>query len=86
MGATTHEYESFEQAYSYFDGTLFESSRPAAPITLQRKSRTFGFYQAHGFRRRAGSDFIDEISFNPANFPGRPDLKILSTLVHEMIH
>lgn len=81
----TREYDSFQQAYDYFNDRLFGGTLPDCLITLQRKRTAKGYFWASIFTARSGDGSTDEIAMNPEHF-GRSDLEILSTLVHEMCH
>jgi len=84
---TATEYATFQNAFNYFDKSLFAGALPEPLITLQRKARTYGFFLRKSFRRRGNSiEHVHEIVLNPDGFVGRSDEKILSTLVHEMSH
>lgn len=83
----TAEYTSFDEAYDYFNAKLFEGKLPLALITLNRKSKAYGYFSPERFISRAnGSEKVDEIALNPDGFEVRTDEQILSTLVHEMAH
>lgn len=87
MGHTKQEYGTFEEAYDYFNKSLFGGELPACLLTLQRKANSYGYFCHESFADRLeGSTTTDEIALNPAGFEGRSDLEILSTLVHEMTH
>lgn len=87
MTVTTDTYGTFEQAFDYFNKELFRSKLPPCLITLQRKKNSYGYYAPHRFKGRVNKGArTDEIALNPANFVGRSDEEILSTLVHEMVH
>src|SRR5437763_1308858 len=81
----TKEYDSFQQAYDYFNARLFAGTLPDCLITLQRKRSARGYFWASSFTARSGDATTDEIALNPECF-GRSDSEILSTLVHEMCH
>jgi hypothetical protein len=82
----TEEYNAFREAFAYLNATLFEGRLPAVLITLTRKTQTRGYYTAEQFETREADARADEISLNPAEFRGRTDEEILSTLAHEMCH
>lgn len=83
----TQEYSVFDQAYDYFNAELFEGKLPLCLITLNRKSKAYGYFSPERFMSRAnGSERVDEIALNPDTFEVRTDEQILSTLVHEMVH
>jgi ribosomal protein S27AE len=81
----TREYESFQQAYDYYNVRLFGGALPDCLITLQRKRTARGYFWASIFTARSDDSTTDEIAMNPEHF-GRSDAEILSTLVHEMCH
>jgi predicted SprT family Zn-dependent metalloprotease len=85
---TRQEYDSFAQAFDYFNKELFGAELPPALITYQRKARVYGYYSPKRFAHRAGKQevLVDELAMNPANFKERSDAEILSTLVHEQTH
>lgn len=80
------EYDSFEQAYDWYNAALFCGRLPACLITLQRKRNAYGYFSPERFAARDTDDLTDEIALNPSAFTGRTDAEILSTLVHEMVH
>lgn len=83
----TQEYSVFDQAYDYFNATLFAGKLPLCLITLNRKSKAYGYFSPDRFMSRGnGSERVDEIALNPDTFEVRTDEQILSTLVHEMCH
>ena len=87
MGHTTREYSAFEQAYDYFNDSLFNGELPSCLITLQRKARCYGYFYRESFSARLNDSMVtDEIALNPDTFENRSDMEILSTLVHEMVH
>ena len=87
MAITVVEYGNFQRAFDFFNAELFSNKLPSCLITLQRKNRTRGYYSPHRFKNRVDKGkWTDEIALNPAEFEGRSDAEILSTLVHEMVH
>jgi hypothetical protein len=94
MKPTEHEYNGFQQAYDYFNGQLFSNALPQVLVTLQRKSKAYGYFSPERFTTRsgklidtiAGDSTVHELALNPDHFTGRSDEAILSTLVHEMCH
>jgi len=84
---TLIEYTEFQDAFDFFNSRLFDSALPEALVTLQRKSRSRGYYHAERFASRADQENrVAEIALNPDCFQDRTDTEILSTLVHEMCH
>lgn len=82
---TTIEYSAFQQAYDFFNASLFDRTLPNVLVTLQRKPRTGGYFSADRFRGRERSTKIHELALNP-NYFEKSDTWILSVLVHEMAH
>lgn len=85
---TAQAYGELQQAYNFFNATLFEDHLPHCLITLQRKNpRTLGYYSPNRFSGIADESIkADEIAMNPTRFVGRSVTDVLSTLVHEMVH
>lgn len=86
MTPTVETYTGLQGAYDFFNAELFAGSLPNCMITLQRKSRSRGYYHRGKFAGRNTEAGVDELAMNPASFLGRSDEDILSTLVHEMVH
>jgi hypothetical protein len=82
---TYEAYGEFQFAYEHFNRELWESRLPHCLITLQRKSRYYGYFAANRFARFDGRP-CDEIALNPSAFARRPFLEVASVLVHEMVH
>jgi predicted SprT family Zn-dependent metalloprotease len=59
---------------------------PQVLITLQRRSRSYGYLAPERFAGRRKADVVHELALNPDGFAGRSDAEILSTLVHEQAH
>ncbi|TNV16084.1 SprT family zinc-dependent metalloprotease [Buttiauxella sp. B2] len=76
-------YAELQQAYDYFNTTLFENALPDLLLTLQRGKRTFGYFAPERF---TGQSNISELAMNPDYFGGRSLADTLSTLVHEQCH
>lgn len=83
---TTMNYAGFREAYDFFNERLFGNRLPPCLITMQRKSRTYGYYAHERFGTRDGEHVTNELALNPAKFAGHSDREILSVLVHEMTH
>lgn len=83
---TSETYDSFREAYDWFNRQLFESALPPCLLTLQRHRSYYGYFASKRFAAREASERTDEIALNPARFEGRTDIAILSTLAHEMCH
>jgi len=84
---TEEVYSELQEAFDYFNQKLFLGRLPDCLITLQRKSRTYGYFSLHRFQHTTRKDILaDEIAMNPDHFKKEPLPKVLSTLVHEMVH
>jgi hypothetical protein len=83
---TEINYTALDSAYAYFNDELFDGILPNCLITLQRKSRAYGYFTGGRFITEDGKEVTDEIALNPSHFHTRPVEDVLSTLVHEMIH
>jgi hypothetical protein len=88
MTVTQTKYASFQRAYDVFNVELFQGALPQVLITLQRKSRTLGYFSPDRFAGITDGhkdETIHELAMNPVHF-GRGDLDTLGTLAHEMCH
>lgn len=84
---TTQTYTSLTTAYDFFNRELFSGSLPPCLITMQRRSGAFGYFSGERFASLADpKEITDEIALNPAHFATQKPTKVLSTLVHEMVH
>jgi hypothetical protein len=83
---TRQEYGAFAEAFDFFNRELFGAALTACYITLERKANARGYFSEQRFAHRVADERTDEIALNPAQFEGRTDEEILSTLVHEMTH
>lgn len=97
---TRAAYEEFQTAYEHFNYHLFGGGLPNCLITMQRKSKSYGYFAGdrfgetalHGVGPRDETGRVlpvrmtDEIALNPSHFQARTTEEVLSTLVHEMVH
>lgn len=86
INPTQRTYKSLDDAYRFFNDTLFGGTLPACLITMQRKAGTYGYFGGARFGSVDGSETTDEIALNPSHFAERTTEQTLSTLVHEMVH
>jgi hypothetical protein len=78
---------SLNAAYDHFNGELFGGALPPCLITMQRHKGAYGYFSGERFASLDNpQEVTDEIALNPAHFASRTPTKILSTLVHEMVH
>ena len=82
---TKEQYDAFQKAYDFFNKELFGGSLPSVLVTLQRHAKAYGFFSPERFIGRDDKEAVHELALNPDHF-GRTDERILSTLVHEMVH
>ncbi len=84
---TKETYAELQKAYDFFNRALFSGKLPHCLITLQRRAHTQGYFSLHRFQHTSKKEMLaDEIAMNPDHFKTEPLTKILSTLVHEMVH
>lgn len=88
-------YKLIDEAFYFFNKKLFNDELPQCAILLHRKRNAYGYFHAERFidkreaaqkKKKVKLQTFDEISLNPDDFANRPDIAILSTLVHEMAH
>jgi hypothetical protein len=82
---TGETYGTFNEAFAALNAELFGGEPPDALITLQRCSRSRGYFAAQRFVHRRGSEIIDQIALKPPAMQNRTDREIASTLTHEMV-
>jgi hypothetical protein len=82
---TKQNYDELSHAYDFFNRRLFGGELPGCLFTLQRKSRSMGYFSFERFVSRDQAK-SDEIALNPEYFATRPVEDELSTLVHEQVH
>lgn len=87
MEITSREYLAFETAYNHLNKELFGNRLSGCLITINTKMKATAYYYAHRFFKRGDEDTTtDELALNPTTFPGVTDVKIMSHMVHEMVH
>lgn len=83
------EYKLLDDAYNFFNKKLFSDTLPPCMIVLHRRRNARGYFHAERYFDKSSKSkkvqSIDELAMNPDDFD-RPDISILSTLVHEMAH
>lgn len=83
---TLQTYEELEQAFAFFNKSLFEERLPHCLLTLQRQHDTYGYFSRDRFVSRDGSgERTHEIALNPSYFAIRSIPETLSVLVREMV-
>ncbi len=81
--ATINNFEAFQNAFEYFNETLFNSSLPECFLNFNRGRRAVGIFYNNTWKK--GENHLPEISLNP-DFLSRKPIDVFSTLVHEMVH
>ena len=82
---TEATYESLQRAFVFYNDALFGGALCQCLITIQDQDGSHGYFIGNRFRTKRGKLLRDEISLNPEDF-ARSDRRVLSTLVHEMVH
>jgi predicted SprT family Zn-dependent metalloprotease len=83
---TEEQFSALNEAYKYFNQTLFNNQLPGCILNFSRKKNTHGFLAPSRWRRVGNTDhYIHEISLTPFTLYREP-LLVFSTLVHEMVH
>lgn len=80
---TEKTYASLMAAYDHFNRELFNGTLPFCMITLQRKSKAYGYFAPQRFKH--GKQDTDEIALNPSMLH-LGNRETFSTLAHEMAH
>ncbi len=75
---------ALQNSYNYLKKTLFNNILPPVILTLNRNSRSFGYYMPDAWSNESQST-IPEININPIILQ-LPPIGMMSTLVHEMCH
>ena len=83
---TKQIYNSFDDAYEYFNLRLFEARLPPCLITVRPHRGAYGYYSHEQFGTRDSNEVHDEIALNIRTFKERTPKQIYSTLAHEMVH
>ena len=83
---TEEQFTALNGAYKYFNRVLLKNTLPGCILNFSRKRNTHGFLAPERWRRVGEKEFtVHEISLTPTTLYREP-IKILSTLVHEMVH
>jgi len=78
-------YKFFFKIYDHFNKELYNNRLDNVVITLQRKSKTMGYFSANRWQGEDGNT-LHEIAINPQYFANFPILELFQTLVHEQCH
>ncbi len=83
---TEQLYLELQEAYSVFNGRLFDGVLPDCVITLQRAAKRLRLFLPESSSSNRDGKCSDEIALNPTHFAARTDAGVFSTLAHEMAH
>ena len=80
-------YGAFIFLFDYFNHHLFKGTLPNCLITLPQGRRSVrGYFCEKSWTKTKHGDVCDEIALNPIYFQDNSTERVLSTLVHEMVH
>mgnify|MGYP000392104436 CR=1 FL=1 len=85
MTPTESLYINLQNAYKYFNNSLFMNKLPDVIFTTQRKKGVMGYFSSNRWKNQSG-DYCHEIAINPAYVSRSTTLEVFQTLVHEMSH
>jgi len=75
----------FDEAFDFFNKSLFDNSLDKPVITFQRRRNARGYFCPDRYISKETGRKNHELALNPDMFE-RDDKEVLSTLVHEMVH
>lgn len=78
-------YDQLQQAFAFLNTRLFGGTLPPVMLTLQRRTKTCGYFSPKQFARPDGNT-VGEIAVNPAYFATTPLIILLSFIAHDMCH
>ena len=78
-------YRYLEDAFSFFNRTLFNDKLPMCLLTIQREKNLMGFFSPNRWTDMNGNN-VHELAVNPSYFARHNLLEVLQTIVHEMCH
>ena len=85
MGMISNFYDVWDDAFTFFNYTLFDGQLPDVGFTVETRKGARAFFHANQFTMKDNGDKLHKIAMNPDSFD-RTDEKSMSTLVHEMVH
>ena len=87
LSPTDRVYAQLQDAYEFFNGSLFNNKLCDCLITLQRRRRTGGYFAYRRFRDPEHDNIrVHELALNPDYAAQISIEEFLSVLVHEMCH
>lgn len=86
VSPTENLYKDILEMYNYFNAALFNNALPQCLITLQRNSKTMGYFSQDRWINSADKSKTDELAVNPEFWLGWPISEVMQTLAHEQCH
>jgi predicted SprT family Zn-dependent metalloprotease len=83
---TQQDYAGFQVAFDFFNSSLFDGALPQLLIVLHKGKKSRGHYCHEAYEHRQDKTRTSELALYPETFSEESDERILSTLVHEMVH
>ena len=78
-------YRYLEEAFSFFNRTLFDNKLPVCLLTVQREKSVFGFFSPNRWTDLEGNT-VHELALNPSYFARHNLMEVFQTIVHEQVH
>ncbi|MEN8131703.1 MAG: SprT-like domain-containing protein [Pseudomonadota bacterium] len=78
-------YRYLEEAFSFFNRTLFKDRLPACLLTVQRDKSLMGFFSPNRWTDPEGNT-VHELALNPSYFSRHNLMEVFQTIVHELAH
>jgi predicted SprT family Zn-dependent metalloprotease len=78
-------YKQMQNAYAFFNKSLFSGQLPDCLITMQREKNVMGYFSANRWGNTQGEK-THEIALNPGYFGNHSLIELFQTLVHEQCH
>jgi hypothetical protein len=85
MAITQSQFKKLDSLFQYYNRVLFNSMLPECIISIWRGKRYHGAFSTNKWKERGGETPIHEIVLN-ANTMDRAEIKVHSTIIHEMVH
>ena len=85
MQPTEETYGELQTAFDHFNAVLFGNQLPGCLITLQRDSRSDGYFVPERFVNAQGEK-TDEIALNPMFFAVVAPARVMQSMCHNMVH
>jgi hypothetical protein len=79
-------YTELQDAFDFYNETLFNNELPKCIITIRKKPNSFGYLHPNRFLTKGSKEYSHELALNPEYFIIRDIELSMATLVHEMVH